>query len=78
MREVRLCAKVCHTGACHEEPKIKGAVQTHDLIERECDIVVVGSGSGLVSAVYAAQQGKKVILLEKNTKIGGNTVMQHG
>lgn len=50
-----LCAKVCHTGACHEEPKIKGAVQTHDLIERECDIVVVGSGSGLVSAVYAAQ-----------------------
>ena len=73
-----LCAKVCHTGACHEEPKIKGAVQTHDLIERECDIVVVGSGSGLVSAVYAAQQGKKVILLEKNTKIGGNTDYAHG
>lgn len=73
-----LCAKVCHTGACHEKPKKKGVVQTHDLIERACDLVVVGSGSGLVSAVYAAQQGKKVILLEKNTKIGGNTDYAHG
>lgn len=73
-----LCAKVCHTGACHEAPNGKEIVAHHDLIRREADVVVVGSGTGLVSAVYAAQQGKKVILLEKNTKIGGNTDFAHG
>lgn len=73
-----LCAKVCHTGACQETPNGQEEVQLHDLVKRECDVVVVGSGSGLISAVYAAQQGKKVILLEKNSKIGGNTDFAHG
>ena len=72
-----LCEKVCHSGACQAFPK-KKVVQQHDLIEREADLVVVGSGCGLVSAVYAAQQGKKVILLEKSNKIGGNTDYAHG
>ncbi len=72
-----LCEKVCHSGACQAFPK-KRRVQQHDLIEREADLVVVGSGCGLVSAVYAAQQGKKVILLEKSNKIGGNTDYAHG
>ncbi len=72
-----LCEKVCHSGACQAFPK-KRMVQTHDRIEREADLVVVGSGCGLVSAVYAAQQGKKVILLEKSSKIGGNTDYAHG
>lgn len=72
-----LCEKVCHSGACQAFPK-KTSVQQHDLIERETDLVVVGSGCGLVSAVYAAQQGKKVILLEKSNKIGGNTDYAHG
>jgi fumarate reductase flavoprotein subunit len=72
-----LCEKVCHSGACQQFPK-KNTVQQHDLIERQADLVVVGSGCGLVSAVYAAQQGKKVLLLEKSTKIGGNTDYAHG
>ena len=72
-----LCAKVCHNGAAHEE----GAQQTiiyHDTITLDADVVVVGSGSGMVSAVRAAQAGKKVIVLEKSSKTGGNTDFAHG
>ena len=73
-----LCAKVCHTGACHEEPGTPVVAQTHDPITLDCDVVVVGSGSGFVSAVRAAEAGKKVIMLEKSSKLGGNTDFAHG
>ena len=73
-----LCAKVCHTGACHEEPRHEVEVPRHDRITMEADLVVVGSGSGLVTAVRAAQAGKKVIVLEKGVKTGGNTDFAHG
>jgi Phytoene dehydrogenase and related proteins len=36
------------------------------------DTVVIGGGiSGLVAAIYAAQAGHSVILVEKNEKLGG-------
>lgn len=73
-----LCAKVCHTGACHEEPGHAVEAPRHDPIRLEADVVVVGSGSGMVSAVRAAQAGKKVIILEKGSKTGGNTDFAHG
>jgi fumarate reductase flavoprotein subunit len=73
-----LCAKVCHSGACHEEPAKAAFVPKHDPVTIDCDVVVVGSGTGLVSAVRCAQAGKKVILLEKSTKLGGNTDFAHG
>ena len=50
-----LCAKVCHTGACHEEPGHAVDVPRHDPVTLDADVVVVGSGSGLVTAVRAAQ-----------------------
>ena len=35
------------------------------------NLVVIGAGaSGLVTAIVAARRGKKVLLLEKNSKIG--------
>ena len=38
------------------------------------DIVVVGAGSsGLAAAVQAAEKGAKVVLLEKNPFVGGNS-----
>lgn len=40
----------------------------------EADIVIVGAGgSGLSAAVTAAQEGAKVIVLEKNVFVGGDT-----
>ena len=42
------------------------------LTPEETDLVVVGSGRPFM-AIMAAQQGKKVIVLEKMPIIGGNT-----
>ncbi|MCF0254167.1 MAG: FAD-dependent oxidoreductase, partial [Duodenibacillus sp.] len=43
------------------------------------DLVVVGAGSaGLTAAVQAAEKGAKVILLEKNPFIGGNSQHAEG
>ena len=41
------------------------------IAERACDLVVAGSGSGMVAAVRAAMAGKKVIVLEKTKLVGG-------
>jgi hypothetical protein len=36
-----------------------------------CDVAIIGAGSaGIMSAIVASQMGKKVILIEKNNKIG--------
>jgi phytoene dehydrogenase-like protein len=41
------------------------------------DIVVAGGGhNGLVAAAYLSRAGKKVLLLERNTHVGGATVSQ--
>lgn len=46
--------------------------------DREVDVVVIGSGTGLVAALAAAKAGKRVLVLEKNTAPGGNTVVSGG
>ncbi|MGL4732802.1 MAG: FAD-dependent oxidoreductase, partial [Fusobacteriaceae bacterium] len=38
---------------------------------KKYDLVVVGAGpAGIFAAIEVAEQGKKVLLLEKNKKIG--------
>ena len=45
----------------------------------ESDVVVVGAGaSGMGAALAAAQAGKRVIVLEKNSNIGGNCLVSGG
>lgn len=47
--------------------------------QETCDLVVVGSGAGgLATAVTAAHLGLKVIVVEKDAKIGGTTAWSGG
>ncbi len=71
-----LCAKVCHTASIIDTEADR-TVPAHDLIVRKADVVVCGGGTGLVAAVKAAMEGKKVILLEKADRLGGNTDYAH-
>ena len=44
--------------------------------DADADVVVVGGGgAGLVAAIAAAQQGKKVAIIEKNGECGGDTLV---
>ncbi|MDE0696191.1 MAG: FAD-dependent oxidoreductase [Boseongicola sp.] len=47
--------------------------------ERTVDFLVIGSGAaGVSAALYAASQGKSVMLCEKAKKIGGTTALSNG
>lgn len=75
--ECGLCARECHTASIYND-SFDYSVEPHEKITHEADVVVCGAGTGLVGAVRAAQQGKKVIVLEKAEKVGGNTDYAHG
>ncbi len=74
--ECGLCWKVCHSAAIVEVDAPE-TFPPHDPITLQADVVVCGSGSGLVAAVKAAMAGKKVIVLEKSKRLGGNTDYAH-
>lgn len=45
----------------------------------ECDVVVIGAGGGGITAAARAQElGAKVILIEKNGQVGGDTTLNAG
>ena len=73
------CAEVCPSGIIYD-PEKENRPAVHAPETLKCDLVVLGAGgSGLVSAVRSAQlSGKKVIVLEKAKKVGGNTNLGHG
>lgn len=71
------CARACPLCAVYDTEE-KGDAAPHPAVEKTCDVVVCGGGAGLVSAVKLAQQGRKVILLEKAKRVGGNTTLAHG
>lgn len=75
--ECGLCERLCPTCSIYDADE-QAAPISHGRIIRECDFVVCGGGTGLVTAIKAAQLGKKVILLEKATRVGGNTDLAHG
>ena len=48
-------------------------------IDETYDVVVVGAGgAGMAAAAQAAQNGKTVLVIEKNVEIGGNTLVSGG
>ena len=75
--ECGLCETLCPTCSIYDADDHTQPTP-HEKIIRECDLVVCGGGTGLVTAIKAAQLGKKVILLEKAKRCGGNTDLAHG
>lgn len=48
-------------------------------IEEDYDVVVVGGGgAGIMAATQAAMDGNKVVIVEKNAELGGNTLVSGG
>ena len=44
--------------------------------DQEADVAVVGGGgAGLAAAIAAGQQGAKVVVIEKNAEVGGDTLV---
>lgn len=72
------CASVCHN-ECISDPDAPREVPTpHEKITLNCDICVIGGGAaGLSAAAKAAEEGKNVIVLEKNKEAGGNAWYAH-
>ena len=59
--------------------KAPGAPKKDETVELEADLVVVGAGgAGMTAAIKAAQAGKQVVVLEKTSNMGGNTVVCGG
>ncbi len=45
-----------------------------DTVELQCDILVAGGGlAGICSAISAARHGKKVVLVQDRSRLGGNS-----
>ena len=50
-----------------------------ELIEKTADVVVVGGGgAGISAAIAAASEGASVVLIEKGSMLGGNTLYSGG
>ena len=65
-------------GSMKDFPAPKRPAKAEDEV-LECDVVVAGGGGGgLAAAARAAQMGAKVILLERNGQLGGDTALNAG
>ncbi|MCR8644620.1 flavocytochrome c [Paenibacillus sp. N1-5-1-14] len=75
-----ITAALTEAGANVEELKTKQAQQAaKEAITKEADVVVIGAGgAGLAAAVSAKQQGASVIIIDKMSRIGGNTALAGG
>lgn len=74
------CAQVCHISAITDPERPEPTPEPHGLRVLEADLAVLGAGAaGLIAAVRTAMEtGKKVVVLEKAQKPGGNTNFAHG
>ena len=53
--------------------------KSSEVVDLDCDVVIVGAGgSGMCAAMAAYQAGTKVIIVEKSASIGGSSVMSMG
>ena len=71
---------IAQAGGSEEDFRAEVAVEkSTDVVELDCDVVIVGAGgSGMSAAMAANQAGAKVIIVEKSASIGGSSVMSMG
>lgn len=76
---VKECAQQAgaDTQALLEQRSARPEAALPEDIETEV-LVIGGGGAGLISAVFAAQEGAQVIVVEKQGTLGGNTAMSRG
>ena len=66
------CAAHCHNNAITDPNTPPEVFKPHELLQKTCDVLVIGGGAaGLAAAARAADLGKRVIVLEKNREPGG-------
>ena len=66
----------CIKQAGGDPANFQDAVEYPAYGDGDADMIVVGGGgAGLVAAIAAAQQGKKVAIIEKNGECGGDTLV---
>lgn len=72
------CADVCHNEAITNPAKATAPAEPHAPIHKSCDVLVIGAGaSGMSAAAQAAEQGRKVLVIEKGKEIGGSAWYAH-
>lgn len=59
-------------------PRCRSCLDMKDVDMAEFDVVVVGSGTGLLAAIAAADAGLSVLVVEKGAHLGGNTALSGG
>ena len=65
-----------NAGGNLDDWKTEVEITVEPVSDTTCDIVVIGSGaSGMTSAIYAAQNGANVILVEKQDILGGTSLL---
>jgi fumarate reductase flavoprotein subunit len=69
------CVSVCPMGAIEDAENPPEKMAAHEKISYHCDAVIVGAGaSGMTAAVRLAEEGKKVIVLEKEKRTGSGAM----
>lgn len=77
LKAIEDCVK--QAGGNPEDLKTKVDSGDKEAVKKGTDVLVIGGGgAGLSAAVSAAQNGAKVVLIEKEAALGGNTVRAGG
>ena len=62
-----------------KKAEVRNETGSSETVEKSADVIVVGGGgAGFASAISSAEQGMSVIVIEKNSYIGGNTLRSGG
>ena len=58
---------------------VESAAAVAEDVTKDCDVVIIGAGgAGMTAAIVASDEGHKVILVESQNMVGGNSVRSTG